>query len=108
MPRVQAPEEVGDALPNLATLTLIVSRVWVTSATAWERTVSMNSSNSGRASCGPGAASGWYCTAKIGLLAVAETLDRAVVQIHVRHLEVRRPWNARSRRLQPQIRDSAT
>ena len=36
----------------------------------------------------PGEASGWYCTQNTGLRGVLQTLDRAVVQVEVRHFDV--------------------
>ncbi len=46
------------------------------------------SSNRYCESCGPGAASGWYCTQKAGTIAVAEAFQRLVVQVHVRQFDV--------------------
>src|ERR1044071_3061677 len=49
----------GDRVPNLGALTLMCQEFGPLQRPL-ERTVSMNSLNSGRASWGPGAASGWY------------------------------------------------
>ena len=47
-----------------------------------------NSWKSGRASCGPGRGLGVILDPEDRQLAVAETLDRPVVQIHVGHLQL--------------------
>ena len=42
-----------------------------------------NSSNRPAASCGPGAASGWYCTLNAGRVQQPQALDHAVVEVDV-------------------------
>ncbi len=51
------------------------------------RAAATKRSKTASASSGPGAPSGWYCTVSMGSAAVAESLHRAVVEVHLAHDE---------------------
>ena len=53
---------------------------------ALRATTARNRARMCRLSCGPGEASGWYCTLTTGSARVAQPLDGAVVQVEVRDL----------------------
>ena len=74
---------------ELRTLTIVCQAVG-SLAHRRSRTVSGTRRTAGARRADPGAASGWYCTAKIGSSRCRSPSIGPVVEVHVRHLEVRR------------------